>query len=161
MAKIYVASSWRNNFQETVVDELRKQGHEVYDFKNPPNGEKGFGWSQIDPDWKNWTPAQFVDAMSHPIARKGYRNDKDGMDWCTHCVLLLPSGRSAHLEAGWCAGRDKPTAVFMPQLPEPELMYKLLEDVRDTEFPFHLTLGEVFDWLERTSRPRLFLRRDS
>lgn len=35
MAKIYVASSWRNVFQQDVVDILRDLGHEVYDFKNP------------------------------------------------------------------------------------------------------------------------------
>lgn len=30
MAKIYVASSWRNVFQQDVVDILRDLGHEVY-----------------------------------------------------------------------------------------------------------------------------------
>ena len=39
MAKIYVASSWRNVFQQDVVDILRDLGHEVYDFKNPPHGK--------------------------------------------------------------------------------------------------------------------------
>lgn len=38
MAKIYVASSWRNVFQQDVVDILRNLGHEVYDFKNPHMG---------------------------------------------------------------------------------------------------------------------------
>ena len=37
MAKIYVASSWRNVFQQDVVAILRDLGHEVYDFKNPPH----------------------------------------------------------------------------------------------------------------------------
>ena len=50
MAKIYVASSWRNVFQQDVVDILRDLGHEVYDFKNPPHGNGGFQWSDIDPD---------------------------------------------------------------------------------------------------------------
>lgn len=39
MAKIYVASSWRNVFQQDVVGILRDLGHEVYDFKNPPHGK--------------------------------------------------------------------------------------------------------------------------
>lgn len=38
MAKIYVASSWRNPFQQEVVNILRDLGHEVYDFKNPHMG---------------------------------------------------------------------------------------------------------------------------
>lgn len=35
MAKIYVASSWRNPYQPEVVAALRKTGYEVYDFRNP------------------------------------------------------------------------------------------------------------------------------
>lgn len=50
MAKIYVASSWRNVFQQDVVNILRDLGHEVYDFKNPPHGNGGFKWSDIDPN---------------------------------------------------------------------------------------------------------------
>lgn len=35
MAKIYVASSWRNQYQPQVVRFLHEQGHEVYDFRHP------------------------------------------------------------------------------------------------------------------------------
>jgi hypothetical protein len=35
IVRIYVASSWKNNIQPEVVHELRKLGHDVYDFKNP------------------------------------------------------------------------------------------------------------------------------
>ena len=45
--KIYVASSWRNKYQQDVVKELREYGHDVYDFKNPPNST-GFNWKQIE-----------------------------------------------------------------------------------------------------------------
>lgn len=48
MAKIYVANSLRNPFQQDVVDILRDFGHEVYDFLNPPHGNDGFQWSDID-----------------------------------------------------------------------------------------------------------------
>ena len=33
--KIYVASSWRNEYYPEVVEKLREAGHEVYDFRNP------------------------------------------------------------------------------------------------------------------------------
>ena len=38
MAKIYVASSWRNSYQQDVVSFLRNEGHEVYDYTHP-NGD--------------------------------------------------------------------------------------------------------------------------
>jgi DNA (cytosine-5)-methyltransferase 1 len=46
--KIYVASSWRNEQQPEVVKALRDAGHEVYDFRNPSETDKGFAWSDID-----------------------------------------------------------------------------------------------------------------
>ena len=48
MAKIYVASSWRNPYFPEVVEALRAAGHEVYDFRNPPHGGAGFHWTDID-----------------------------------------------------------------------------------------------------------------
>lgn len=125
--RIYLASSWRNTYQPQVLTDLRADGHEVYDFRNPGPNDVGFGWSQIDPNWKNWTPEQFKKALQHPIAKRGHKNDQDALEWCNACVLLLPSGSSAHLEAGWCAGRGKPTVVYCPELREPELMYKTFE----------------------------------
>ena len=35
MSRIYIASSWRNGFQQQLVQELRKRGHKVYDFRHP------------------------------------------------------------------------------------------------------------------------------
>ena len=39
--KIYVASSWRNEYYPEVVRQLREAGHEVYDFRNPPSASSG------------------------------------------------------------------------------------------------------------------------
>lgn len=127
--KIYVASSWRNSYQETVVAELRNNGHEVYDFKNPPHGDGGFAWSDIDPNWQNWNTEQYNRALKHPIAQKGFNSDFDGMKWADCCVLVLPSGRSANTEAGWMKGVGKKVFVFSPVAQEPELMYALHDGI--------------------------------
>lgn len=130
--KIYVASSWRNNIQDVIVDTLRAVGHEVYDFKNPAPGNKGFAWSAIDPEWKTWKADPFRQALKHPIAEKGFKLDMDALRWCDACVLVLPCGRSAHLELGWAAGAGKRTiALAMDDVGphEPELMYSMLDAV--------------------------------
>ena len=56
---IYVASSWRNHYQQAVVMALRGLALDVYDFHNPAPGNTGFAWSDIDPLWKAWSPAQY------------------------------------------------------------------------------------------------------
>ena len=99
--KIYVASSWRNEFQPEVVKTLRALGHEVYDFRNPPHGRGGFQWSSIGEDWLEWSAEQYRENLNHPIAEAGFKSDLDAMLACDVCVLVLPCGRSAHTEAGW------------------------------------------------------------
>ena len=131
MAKIYVASSWRNLEQPGVVAMLRADGHEVYDFRNPPHGRGGFAWSDIDPEWQEWTAKDYRNALQTPIAEDGYRSDMDGMEWADCCVLVLPCGRSAHLEAGWFAGQGKKVFVLTKDGEEPELMAKMCTDICD------------------------------
>ena len=48
---------------------------------------------------------------------------------CDTCVLVLPSGRSAHTEAGWFSGKGRTTIAYIPERQEPELMYKLFSGV--------------------------------
>lgn len=122
---IYVASSWRNGYQPEVVDRLRNCGYLVYDFRNPRPGENGFAWSEIDPEWERWTTQKFAEALEHPIAKRGFTLDMDALIGCEACVLVLPSGRSAHIEAGHAVGAGKPLFIIQPEPCEPELMYAM------------------------------------
>ena len=129
MARIYVASSWRNPYFPEVVTRLREAGHEVYDFRNPPHGGAGFHWTDIDPDAPNWTYAQYAEGLRHPLAERQFQADIDALTWADTCVLVLPCGRSAHTEAGWMAGAGKRVIAYIPEMLEPELMYKLFDAV--------------------------------
>lgn len=124
--RVYVASSWRNPLQQSVVQLLRSYEHlDVYDFRNPAPCDNGFRWSEIDPDWKQWSPEAFRDALGHPVADRGFGHDMRALSGCDSCLLVLPCGRSAHLELGQACGAGKRTAVYMPHHDEPELMYKM------------------------------------
>ena len=128
--KIYVASSWRNDIQPEIVEIIRNEGHDVYDFKNPPNDAGvglGFHWSEIDDGWQNWNAGTYIEALKHPVAEAGFKSDFDAMQWCDACVLVMPCGRSAHLEFGWCAGENKQTVYLLDseKMVEPELMVKM------------------------------------
>ena len=129
MARIYVASSWRNQYFPEVVKRLREAGHEVYDFRNPPHGGAGFHWTDIDPNAPAWTYAQYAEGLHHPLAERQFQADIDALTWADTCVLVLPCGRSAHTEAGWMAGAGKRVVAYIPEMVEPELMYKLFDGV--------------------------------
>ena len=107
--KIYVASSWQNRHQQGVVAMLRRWGHQVYDFR-----EHGFGWEEIDENWERWTTHDYVTGLRHPIAEGAFQEDYRALRWANACVLVMPCGRSAHLEAGWSVGQGKPTCFFFP-----------------------------------------------
>lgn len=132
MHRIYVASSWRNPYYPDVVNRLRAEGHEVYDFRNPPHGGAGFHWTDVDPDCARWSVDQYRQGLSHPLAERQFAADLEALEWADTCVLVLPCGRSAHTEAGWLAGRGKRVIACIPCFDEPELMYKLFDDVVET-----------------------------
>ncbi len=126
--RIYVASSWRNTYQPDVVRVLREAGHSVYDFRNPPGGT-GFQWEAVDPEWQAWTPERYRELLGHPVAEAGFKSDYDAMKWADTCVLVLPSGRSAHLEAGYFVGACKDLFIYQPEPMEPELMNKMADAI--------------------------------
>lgn len=114
MAKIYVASSWRNPWQPGVVKILRRFGHEVYDFREPTPGERGFAWSDIDEEWQDWKPDVYRKALEHPIAEHGFGRDMTALRECDACIMVMPCGNSANLELGFACGAGKKTAALFP-----------------------------------------------
>lgn len=105
-------------------------GFEVYDFKHP-NGEVGFQWSRIEEKWQGWSMKEYREALKTDYAQFGFNRDFDAMKEADICVLCLPCGRSAHLEAGWMKGAGKKVIAYIPQdvKIEPELMYGLLDGI--------------------------------
>jgi hypothetical protein len=130
--RVYVASSWRNTMQQAVVHLIRSMGHEVYDFRQPTEGNHGFSWHEIDPAIPRGPadltlPAEQIKTMlDHPAAVDGFALDMGALEWCDTCVLVLPCGRSAHLEAGWAVGAGKLTVALLAE-GEPDLMWKMCD----------------------------------
>lgn len=60
---------------------------------------------------------------------------------CDVCIMVMPCGLSAGLELGWASGNGKRTAVYIPQLREPELMIKVA-DLITTE------MSDICNWLK-------------
>ncbi|MDR6117246.1 hypothetical protein QE370_000430 [Aeromicrobium sp. SORGH_AS981] len=129
---VYVASSWRNPLQDSVVQTLRAHDVDCYDFKNPDGGT-GFSWSQIDPNWQAWSAEEYVRLLDHPIAQAGYDSDFNAMERADAFVLVLPCGRSAHLELGWAVGKGKRTCILTRDGEEPELMAKMVDHIATSE----------------------------
>ncbi len=146
---VYVASSWRNPLQPAVVATLRAAGIDCYDFRNPEDGDNGFRWTDVDPSWARViggtdgaTPAEaYLRAIEHPVARSGYAKDFAAMQRADTFVLVLPCGRSAHLELGWAVGAGKRTAILLEDPCVPELMYRMVDHLSPDLFDLLGWLG--------------------
>lgn len=68
------------------------------------------------------------------------------MQWADTFVLVLPCGRSAHLELGWAAGHGKRTAILLNGDHEPELMVKMVDHLATD-------LTSLLSWLAPVAEP--------
>lgn len=106
LRRIYLAGSLRNPTIPAIGKQLRAAGHEVFD-----------GW-YLDGVGANELP--------ETIASAHFRRDFNHMQWANTGVLVLPSGKSAHLELGYMLGLGKAGYVLFDQPPERwDLMYRL------------------------------------
>lgn len=151
---VYVASSWRNMMQSGVCAALKAAGIDHYDFKNPEGGT-GFSWKQVRPDYDgpratteirakgaDWEPVEdYLAMVRHPVAIKGYESDFAAMQRADTFVMVLPCGKSAHLELGWAVGARKRTIILLEDPVEPELMYRMVDEMYTSLFDLLGALG--------------------
>lgn len=149
MAKIYVSSSWTNHFQSMLVEELRQRGHEVYDFRHPNGRNDRNVWDE------NGVSSQLFEggisgfemkkALADSKAQKRFREHFAAMRDADTCVLFLPCGRSAHIEAGYMKGLGKRVFVFGSafDIIKPELMYLTFDG-------FFCLYDELFQALDKS-----------
>lgn len=152
---VYVASSWRNLTQQAVIYTLHAAGIPCYDFRNPEGGT-GFSWREVKTGYdgppigvdgirtkgSDWEPVdEYLRMIEHPRAIEGFDADFAAMQKADTFVLVLPCGKSAHLELGWAVGAGKRTAVLLEDPVEPELMYRMVDYIAPSMFDLLGWLG--------------------
>jgi len=95
--------------------------------------KKGSDW--VDAETYQWM-------LGHPRAIEGFDADFGAMRRADTFVLVLPCGKSAHLELGWAVGAGKRTAILLEDPVEPELMYRMVDFMTSH-------MDELIDWVER------------
>lgn len=127
---LYVASSWKNSLYDDVRDNLEGEGYGICDWREVDP----FSWSDVDLNWEAWGAAEYANAMSEMKVQRAAAKDLRLMYEAAACVLLLPCGRSAHLEAGWFVGQGKPLFILLEgETVVPELMYHLATGIAQNQ----------------------------
>ena len=103
MSSIYLIGSLRNPKVPEVAAKLRAEGHDVFDdwFAAGP---------EADDYWKKYEQERghnYKEALAGFAADHVYKFDKHHIDRCDIAILMLPAGKSGHLELGYAIGKGK------------------------------------------------------
>lgn len=110
MKSIYVIGSLRGPSVPAVSAHLRKAGLEVFDDWYAAGPE-------ADDKWKEYEQQRgktYQEALDGYAAGHVFDFDRKHLERTDGAVLVLPAGRSGHLELGYVAGLGKPTYILLP-----------------------------------------------
>ena len=128
--KIYIASSWKNADDVRVIASmLHELGFEVDDFTDDTKGRFVFHYSELG-------EVQVLDAINFlkdERSQRAFQEDKNWIDWADCVLLLLPAGKSSHLEAGYAKGSSKKLVIYQYSYPKGEfdVMYGFADLLTD------------------------------
>jgi hypothetical protein len=126
---IYLIGSLRNPKVGEIANALREQDYEVFD-----------DWMAAGPEaddyWRDYEKARghtFKQALRGHAANHVYRFDRSHLERADIGVLVLPAGKSGHLELGWLLGQGKPGYILLQGDPERfDVMYLFATGVCNT-----------------------------
>src|SRR3990167_3013472 len=126
---IYLIGPLRTPVIPELGRTLRTWGHTVFD--------DWFGAGpKADDSWQEYETVRgrsYKEALKGLAAEHTFEWDLKHIREADAGVLVLPAGKSAHLELGYMIGRGQRGYVFMPEMPKRwDLMYRLAHGVYHT-----------------------------
>lgn len=124
---IYLIGSLRNELVPALGVTLRNLGYDVFD--------DWFGAGrEADDEWQRYETTRgrhYQDALQGYAAKHIFAFDLVHLDRCDTGILMLPAGKSGHLELGYMIGQGKQSFVYFPAgLPDRwDLMYRFATGV--------------------------------
>jgi nucleoside 2-deoxyribosyltransferase len=123
---IYLIGSLRNPQVPVIANQLREATHEVFDDWYAAGPE-------ADDKWRDYEQARahtFSEALQGYAANHVFEFDRHHLRRCDAAVLLLPAGKSGHLELGYAIGLGKPGYILMGAEPDRfDVMYRFATGV--------------------------------
>lgn len=143
--KVYVAGSFKNKAKIRVLAQrLREAGLSCYVFC-----DKDEATNTLSEELRRYIELDLLKpntALKLPIVQEIGRMNQVQLDLCDAVVLVLPCGKSAHMEAGVMIGRNLPVWIYGP-MPRGEFdaMYVMARAVFD-EHEFSELLASIKEY---------------
>jgi hypothetical protein len=122
---LYLIGSLRNPQVPIVAEQLRTAGHEVFDDWFAAGPEADDKWR----DYERQRGHSYIEALAGFAAEHVFYFDLRHLTRCEAAVLLLPAGRSGHLELGYFLGTGKPGYILLDDPERWDVMYKFADGV--------------------------------
>lgn len=126
---IYLIGSLRNPEVPKIAQQIRLR---------VPNLEVFDDWYAAGPladdSWRDYEKARgrgYIESLRCYPARHVFEFDKQHLRRAEAGVLVLPAGKSGHLELGWLLGQGKPGYILLDNPERWDVMYKFATAVFD------------------------------
>lgn len=123
---IYLIGSLKNAQISYLAKEIRELGFEVFDDWFSPG-------PRADDHWRDYEIARghtYKQALQGWAGKHIFEFDKFHIDRSDIGILVMPAGKSGHLELGYMIGQGKLCYILFDQEPERyDVMYQFAKDV--------------------------------
>jgi len=137
---IYVIGSLRNPKVPEIAERLRALGHDVFDDWFAAGPEADDYWQKYE-QGRGHTLAQ---ALKGRAAQNVYWFDRNNLTRADVGVLVLPAGKSGHLELGWMLGKGMKGYILLDREPERfDVMYAFANGVFTEIEELEVALGRI------------------
>src|SRR3990167_2259749 len=139
MKKVYLIGSLRNPEVPIVGNQLRSLGFDVFDDWWGAGDEADEKWQA----YEQIRGRKYKEAIYGRAAENIFNFDLTHLNSSDFGVLMLPAGKSGHLELGYLIGQGKPTYVLFDREPDRwDVMYQFATEIFFNE-------GEMLDTLSK------------
>ncbi len=114
MEKIYVIGSLRNKQVPLLGNALRDLGFDAFDDWYSGGYEQDEKWRE----YEGIRGRKYKEALKGYSAQNIFQFDKRHLDSADFVVMLLPAGKSGHLEFGYAIGQGKPGYILFDGEPD-------------------------------------------
>lgn len=126
MKSVYIIGSLRNEKIPQVGNLLRDNGYDAFDDWYGAGHEADDKWR----DYENLRGRSHKDALFGYAAKHVFAFDLHHLNRCDLAVLVMPAGKSGHLELGYFVGLGKPGFIYFDAVPDRyDVMHQFATDI--------------------------------
>ena len=128
--KVYIGGALANPEIVRITALLQDNGISAFSEWYTPGAEADVKWR----DYEIALGYDYRTALKRPAAVNTFTFDKRHIDECDTFLMVLPCGKSAHMELGYAIGKGKRGIIYMPNEPERwDVMYGFADRIVMTD----------------------------